>query len=287
MQGCAESVLRPQIRAASVRVLNRAGFDVEFAENEGCCGALVLHLGREQEGLDAVRRNVDAWSGEIAAGLDAIVVTSSGCGTTVKDYGFMLRNDPAYAEKAAMVSNMAKDVSELLDPANLPPERREGSGLLVAYQSPCSMQHGQRLDGKPRRLLEAAGFSVIVPAESHMCCGSAGVYNILQPQIAGHLGDRKAAHLERLGPDVIATGNIGCAVQIGARTTIPIVHTVELIDWAGGGPRPDILAGVRSQTKATCAPLTLISRLSSLHRPARRSPSSEQRPGRLGRQRRP
>ncbi len=241
MQGCAEPVLQPEIRAATVRLLNRVGFDVVFASGEGCCGALVHHMGREQESLAAARRNVDAWNREIEEGLDAIVITTSGCGTTIKDYGFMLRGDPAYAEKAARVSALAKDVSELLDSIELP--KAVGvRKLTVAYHSACSMQHGQKITAAPQRLLKAAGFDVRQPVESHLCCGSAGTYNILQPEIAGKLGDRKVANIERLKPDVIATGNIGCATQIGARTAVPVVHTVELLDWATGGPVPPSLS---------------------------------------------
>lgn len=241
LQGCAEPVLRPEIRAASVRLLNRAGFDVVFASGEVCCGALVHHLGKAAASLEAARRNVDAWTREIeASGLDAIVITASGCGTTIKDYGFMLRSDPAYADKAARVSALAKDVTEFLAQAELPPG--DGRGLTVAYHAACSLQHGQQVTDGPKKLLAAAGFAVRTPAEAHLCCGSAGTYNILQPEIAGQLGDRKAANLDRLDADVIATGNIGCATQIGQRAAIPVVHTVELLDWATGGPLPPALA---------------------------------------------
>ncbi|UIJ45245.1 glycolate oxidase subunit GlcF [Sphingomonas cannabina] len=237
MQGCAEPVLRPEIRAATVRLLNRAGYDVTFAPGEGCCGALVHHMGKDAASLAAARRNVDAWTALIEdGGLDAIVITTSGCGTTIKDYGFMLREDPAYADKAARVSALAKDVSELLVEAELP--AGDGHGLTVAYHAACSLQHGQKVTEAPKRLLADAGYVVRTPVEAHLCCGSAGTYNILQPEIAGKLGDRKAANLARLDADVIATGNIGCAVQIGQRAAIPVVHTVELLDWATGGPKP-------------------------------------------------
>jgi len=240
LQGCAEPVLRPDIRAAAMRLLNRAGFDVVLARGEGCCGALVHHMGREQASLDAARRNVDAWSREIEeSGLDAIVVTASGCGTTIKDYGFMLREDPAYADKAAHVSALAKDISELLQDAALP--EGDGHGLRVAYHAACSLQHGQKITDAPKRLLAAAGYEVRTPAEAHLCCGSAGTYNSLQPEIAGQLGDRKAANLERLEADVIATGNIGCVMQIAQRAGTPVVHTIELLDWATGGPPPEAL----------------------------------------------
>ena len=245
LQGCAEPVLRPQIRAAASRLLARTGYDVVFAAGEGCCGALVSHMGREAEGLAAARRNVDAWSREIdGQGLDAIIVTASGCGTSIKNYGFMLRDDPAYAGKAERVSALARDISEFLKEAGLPAVAAV-PGLTVAYHAACSLQHGQGVTAAPARLLQAAGFTVKQPLEAHLCCGSAGVYNILQPVIAGQLGDRKSEALELLGPDVIATGNIGCAIQIGARAGVPVIHTVELLDWATGGPVPPALRATR------------------------------------------
>ena len=245
--GCAEPVLRPSIRAATVRLLNRCGYDVAAVPGEVCCGALVHHMGRAAESLDAARINVDAWTREIEGkGLDAIVITASGCGTTIKDYGFMLRDDPAYAEKAARVSALAKDVSELL--IALEPELPEGDGrgLTVAYHAACSLQHGQKVTEAPKRLLARVGYLVRTPVEAHLCCGSAGTYNILQPDIAGKLGERKVANLERLHPDLIATGNIGCAMQIGLRASVPVLHTVELIDWATGGPVPGSLSHLSS-----------------------------------------
>jgi glycolate oxidase iron-sulfur subunit len=241
LQGCAEPVLRPEFQAAAVRLLNRSGYDVVFANGEGCCGSLVHHMGREDEGRAAARRNVDAWTREIeAGGLTAIIVTTSGCGTTIKDYGFMLRDDEAYAGKAARVSALAQDISEFLAEADLP--SGDGRGLTVAYHSACSLQHGQKVTDAPKRLLAGAGYAVRTPTEAHLCCGSAGTYNILQPAIAGQLGDRKATNLSRLDADVIATGNIGCAMQIGPRVGVPVVHTVELLDWATGGPVPPQLA---------------------------------------------
>ena len=241
LQGCAEPALRPEIRAATVRLLTRIGFDVVFAEREGCCGALVHHMGQEAAALDAARRNVDSWMRVIATGgLDAIIITASGCGTTIKNYGFMLRSDPAYVDKAAQVSALARDVTEFLAEVDLP--AGEGRGLSVAYHGACSLQHGQKIVDAPRRLLANMGYQVRTPAEAHLCCGSAGTYNILQPDIAGRLGDRKAAHLAQLGADVIATGNIGCATQIGMRSAIPVVHTIELLDWATGGPMPRVLS---------------------------------------------
>jgi glycolate oxidase iron-sulfur subunit len=241
LQGCAEPVLRPQFRAAAVRLIERCGHAVIFAPGEGCCGALVHHMGREDDALAAARRNVDAWMAEIEGkGLDAILVTASGCGTTIKDYGFMLRSDPAYAEKAARVSALTMDISEYLDRIELP--EGNGRGLTVAYHPACSLAHGQGVTEAPKRLLAQAGYSVRVPAEAHLCCGSAGTYNILQSKIANQLGQRKAGHIDRLDADVIATGNIGCATQIARFSAAPVVHTVELLDWATGGPAPAAFA---------------------------------------------
>lgn len=238
MQGCAEPVLLPQIRAAAVRLLNRLGYDVEFASGEGCCGALVHHLGREHESLEFAKRNVDAWWRAIGSEpIDAILITASGCGTLVKDYGFLLRNDSQYAERAAKLSALAKDVSELVTADDIQ-RRRTRRSARVAYHAACSLQHGQKIVAPPKALLEAAGFDVSTPAESHLCCGSAGTYNLLQPEIAEALGRRKVGNLEALTADVIATGNVGCAVQIGSYTHLPVVHVIELLDWATGGPAP-------------------------------------------------
>ena len=240
LEGCAQPVLAPSINAAARRVLARAGIEVVAAPGEGCCGALVHHMGREPESLAFARRNVDAWTRLMDdGGLDAILVTTSGCGTTVKDYGHMLREDPAYRDKAARVSAAAKDVSEYL--AGLELEYPRPAGRVVAYHAACSLQHGQQVRDEPKRLLRAAGFTLREPAESHICCGSAGVYNILQPEIAGRLRARKAANLERMKPEIIAAGNIGCITQIAAGTSTPIVHTIELLDWAQGGPLPEAL----------------------------------------------
>ena len=239
MQGCAESVVRPEIRAATVRVLTRVGYDVIFARNEACCGALVHHMGRDEESLQFARRNVDLWSRTIdaAGGVDAIVITTSGCGTTLKDYGFMLRDEAEYASRALRISSLSKDISELLTADDVR-ARVALQELRVGYHAACSLQHGQKLVAKPKQLLEAAGFDVRVPLESHLCCGSAGTYNILQPEIAAALGQRKAEHLSALDSHWIATGNVGCAMHIATHSKLPVVHTVELLDWATGGPKP-------------------------------------------------
>jgi glycolate oxidase iron-sulfur subunit len=235
LTGCAQAVIAPEINAATVRLLNRLGVEVVLPRDEGCCGAIVHHLGREKQSLGLARANIEAWTREIEGrGLDAIVITASGCGTTVKDYGHMFRNDPAYAEKAARISGLALDVTEYLARLDLPPAER-GKGLTLAYHSACSMQHGQRITTLPKLLLERAGFAVRDVPEGHICCGSAGTYNILQPEIATRLRNRKIRNIASLAPDAIAAGNIGCITQIASGTEIPIFHTVELLDWAYGG----------------------------------------------------
>jgi glycolate oxidase iron-sulfur subunit len=238
LAGCVNDLLSPQINAAAIRVLTRLGVEVVIARGAGCCGSLVHHMGREDEALAQARANIEAWSA--LGGLDAIVITTSGCGTTVKDYGFMLRTDSVYAEPAGKVSALAKDISEYL--ATLPlPADHSAPPLTVAYHSACSLQHGQRVTRQPKDILLKLGFTVKDVPDGHLCCGSAGTYNILQPDIARRLRERKVGTIERLRPDVIAAGNIGCMTQIAAGTKLPAVHTVELIDWATGGPCPPAL----------------------------------------------
>jgi glycolate oxidase iron-sulfur subunit len=247
LQGCAQAVLAPSINAAAIRLLTRQGIEVVLAAGEGCCGALVHHMGREAQAHAQARNNIDVWTNEIEnGGLDAIIVTTSGCGTTIKDYGFMLRGDPAYADKAARVSALAQDISEYL--VRLPlGAAAQSRGLKVAYQAACSLQHGQKITRQPKQLLTEAGFQVSELAEAHLCCGSAGTYNMMQPDIAAALRDRKAANIARTGADVVASGNIGCMTQLAGTITVPIVHTVELLDWAHGGPLPGSLVDVRSR----------------------------------------
>jgi glycolate oxidase iron-sulfur subunit len=242
LTGCVSPVVAPAINAATVRLLTRHGIEVVVAD-EGCCGSLAHHMGRESEALSAARRQIDAWTAEIE-GLDAILVTASGCGTVVKDYGYLLRTDETYAPKALRVSRLAKDISEYLSGLELS-STRDPAGLVVAYHSACSLQHGQKITRAPKELLCKFGFVVKDVAEGHLCCGSAGTYNMLQPELARRLRDRKVGNIEKLKPDVIAAGNIGCITQIAAGTVIPVVHTVELIDWATGGPEPEALAGKR------------------------------------------
>jgi glycolate oxidase iron-sulfur subunit len=238
LAGCINDLLAPQINESAIRVLTRHGFDVVLANGAGCCGSLVHHMGRDDEALAQARAKIDAWGG--LENLDAIVVTTSGCGTTIKDYGFMFRTDPTYAERAQKISCLAKDIAEFLSGVSLQPAAGIPQ-LTVAYHAACSLQHGQKIRSQPKELLGTLGFAVKDVPEGHLCCGSAGTYNILQPAIATRLRERKVDSIERLRPDVIAAGNIGCITQIAAGTSLPIVHTVELIDWATGGPRPSVL----------------------------------------------
>jgi len=260
LAGCVNDLLAPQINAAAIAVLTRHGVEVVVPEGLGCCGALVHHMGREQEALAQARAAVDAFLA--IDGLDAIVITASGCGTTVKDYGFMLRNDPAYAERAARVSALTKDITEYL--AGLPLERAvapnpggaaapDPQGLVVAYHAACSLQHGQRVIRQPKDVLSKLGFVVRDIPEGHLCCGSAGTYNILQTDIARRLRDLKVRTIERVRPDVIAAGNLGCITQIATGTAVPVVHTIELIDWATGGRCPQRLRAHRAAMPAATA----------------------------------
>jgi len=238
LAGCAQQVLRPSINDATIRLLARRGIDVVVASGAGCCGALVHHLGREDEAKAQVRRNVDAWHKEIGKGpVDAILVNASGCGTMVKDYGHILKDDPVYAEKARAVSYLTRDISEFIAGVGIGAPVR-WSSIKVAYHSACSLQHGQCITDEPKALLTQAGYSVVDVPEGHICCGSAGTYNILQPEIATQLRDRKIGNIKSTRPDVVAAGNIGCIVQLAGGMAIPVAHTVELLDWAYGGPVP-------------------------------------------------
>jgi glycolate oxidase iron-sulfur subunit len=250
LAGCAQQVLRPEINDATIRLLARRGVDVEVAPGAGCCGALVHHMGREADAIAMAKRNIDAWMRVIGKGdpIDAVVVNASGCGTTVKDYGHLLAREPKYAERAAKIAGMARDVTEFIGSYDLGPPKR-WSSLRVAYHSACSMQHGQRIIDEPRKLLRNAGFTVVEIPEGHLCCGSAGSYNILQPEIAADLRDRKVENIRSVRPDLVATGNIGCLTQLARGTDIPIAHTVELLDWAYGGPMPRGLEALAKHVK--------------------------------------
>jgi glycolate oxidase iron-sulfur subunit len=246
LQGCAQQVLAPRINQAAINLLTRNGIEVVLVADEQCCGSLTHHMGHDGDALRRARSNVDVWVREADAnGLDAVLVTTSGCGTTIKDYGYMLREDAAYAAKAKRVSALAKDVTEYLSDLDIA-WPRDASGVVVAYHSACSLQHGQKITQAPKELLSKGGFVVKDVPESHLCCGSAGTYNILQPDIARRLRERKIANIASTAPDIVAAGNIGCMVQIGLSsdgggTSFPVAHTVELLDWATGGPPPESL----------------------------------------------
>jgi glycolate oxidase iron-sulfur subunit len=241
LPGCAQRVLAPEINEATVRLLTRHGCEVVMARGSGCCGALLHHLGEETKALELARANIDAWEREcVAEGLDAIIVNASGCGTMVKDYGFIFRDDPAYAEKAMRVASLARDVTEVIATLGLerPSQAVARDYRRVAYHSACSMQHGQGIHSLPKALLTEAGFEPLEIPEAHLCCGSAGTYNMLQPEIAAKLRDRKLANIKAIKPHLVASGNIGCITQLAPSCPVPVVHTVELLDWATGGPSP-------------------------------------------------
>ena len=239
MTGCAQRALNTDINDATIRLLRRLGCEVVIAEGQGCCGALTHHMGKTAESHATAAKNIRAWWREMQGeGLDAIVINTSGCGTTVKDYGHMFRTE-RLAQEAKAVSAIAMDVSEVLMKLDLP--KGADQALTVAYHAACSLQHGQQIKTFPKDLLKRAGFKVVEPKDSHLCCGSAGTYNLMQPEISGQLRARKITTLEAKTPDVIAAGNIGCMMQIGSGTEIPVLHTVELLDWATGGPRPRAL----------------------------------------------
>ncbi|MGL5447206.1 MAG: glycolate oxidase subunit GlcF [Rhabdaerophilum sp.] len=250
LSGCAQPVLAPGINEAAIRVLTRLGIEVVLPKGEGCCGALVHHMGHEKASHHQAEKLIDAWIAEIdGPGLDAIIITASGCGTTIKDYGFMFRDNPAYAEKAKRVSALAKDITEYLATIELAPNRE--TGLTIAYHSACSMQHGQKITDAPKNILRSLGFKVKDVPEGHICCGSAGTYNMLQPEISAKLRARKTRNIAKLKPDAIATGNLGCITQIGLGfeergEPTPILHTIELVDWALGGDRPKALGGEKA-----------------------------------------
>ena len=243
MTGCAQQVLRPSINEATVRLLTRLGCEVVVAEGAGCCGALAHHIGDTAAAEAAARANVAAWERvATTGGLDAIIVNASGCGPTVKDYAFLLRHGPAWAARGAKIARLAKDVSEWVADIGFVGSfagAKIENAPIVVYHAACSLQHGQKVREAPKRLLAEAGFSVREPDEAHLCCGSAGVYNILQSEIAAGLRERKSRHLAATGAAVVATGNIGCLAQLQGASPLPVVHTVELLDWATGGPAPD------------------------------------------------
>jgi glycolate oxidase iron-sulfur subunit len=245
---CAQQVLAPQIDEATVRLLTRHGCEVVIAKGAACCGSLTHHMGRDSRAMMKV--NIDAWTREIeTGGLDAVVINVSGCGVTVKDYGYTFRDDPAYAEKAARISALAKDLCEFMSGLGLAAPTR-ATGQRVAYHAACSLQHGQRILAEPKALLARAGFTVLDVPEGHLCCGSAGTYNMLQPELASALRARKAENIMSVAPEIIAAGNIGCITQIASALALPVVHTVELLDWATGGPAPPGLSALSASAAA-------------------------------------
>ncbi|HUF86219.1 MAG TPA: glycolate oxidase subunit GlcF [Thermohalobaculum sp.] len=246
LTGCAQRALNADINAATIRLLTRHGCEVVIAEGMGCCGALTHHMGKTELAHASAAANIRAWTREMdGEGLDAVIINTSGCGTTVKDYGYMLRLDEGLKADAGRVSAITRDISEFMLEIGL--AEASAPGLRVAYHAACSLQHGQKVTEAPKTLLRACGFTVLEPAEAHLCCGSAGTYNLMQPAIARALQARKVARLEATRPEVIAAGNIGCMMQIGAATGVPVVHTAELLDWATGGPEP---AAIKSRRTA-------------------------------------
>ena len=236
MTGCAQRALDTDINEATIRLLTRHGCDVVIPQGQGCCGALTHHMGKTHESHKSAAKNINSWMKEVnSEGLDAVIINTSGCGTTVKDYGHMFRNDPL-AQDAATISALAKDITEVMVDLGL--NTIEKRNIRVAYHAACSLQHGQQIKLAPKRLLAQAGFTVLEPEDPHLCCGSAGTYNLMQPEISGELKARKVATLEAVEPEIISAGNIGCMMQIGSGTGVPVVHTVELLDWATGGPKP-------------------------------------------------
>ncbi len=236
MTGCAQRALDTDINEATIRLLTRHGCDVVIPQGQGCCGAVTHHMGKTEDSHKSAAKNINSWMAEVKGeGLDAVIINTSGCGTTVKDYGFMFRNDPM-AKDAETISALAKDITEVM--ADIGLNKVEKRDIRVAYHAACSLQHGQQIKLAPKRLLAQAGFTVLEPEDPHLCCGSAGTYNLLQPEISGQLKARKVATLEAVEPEIISAGNIGCMMQIGSGTGVPVVHTVELLDWATGGPKP-------------------------------------------------
>ncbi|OUR79924.1 2-hydroxy-acid oxidase [Alphaproteobacteria bacterium 46_93_T64] len=242
MTGCAQKVLSPDINDATIRLLTRHGVEVIIPKEAGCCGALPLHMGQEDPALAFARKNINAWHEEIIGeGLDAIIINTSGCGTTVKDYGHMFETDPDVSDKASKVAELTMDITEFLADLELDTENFK-SELKIAYHSACSLQHGQRVTDTPKALLVKAGFEVQGVPEAHICCGSAGTYNLLQPELSDRLKKRKVRNIKSVDSDLVAAGNIGCIAQIASGMDIPAVHTVQLLDWASGGPKPDVLS---------------------------------------------
>jgi len=245
LAGCVQKVISPQINEATIRLLNRHGIEVVVPKSIGCCGSLNHHLGKEQLAKESFKHNIKVWYDEyLNNGLDAIISNTSGCGTTLKDYGFIFRADKELKKKAKKISQLTKDISEYLNEnvkLNFIKNEEVQKKYKIAYHSACSMQHGQKIHKEPIDLIKKTGNDVIEIPEGHICCGSAGTYNLLQTDIAKNLLLGKIKNIEKIKPEIISTGNVGCITQIASGTKIPILHTVEIIDWYTGGPKPEIL----------------------------------------------
>jgi glycolate oxidase iron-sulfur subunit len=242
LTGCVQRVISPEINESTIRLLNRHQVEVIVLPEINCCGSLDHHMGKEKAAHELFKKNINLWYDEyLNNGLTAIISNTSGCGTTLKDYGFIFRDDKEMKKKAKKISELTKDVSEFLDKDIKLDFKKNDKTYKIAYHSPCSMQHGQKVHQQPINLIEKTGNEVINIPEGHLCCGSAGTYNILQQKIAQTLLKNKVENIEKVEPDFISTGNIGCMSQISSGTNIPIVHTVEIIDWLTGGPKPDKL----------------------------------------------
>ena len=240
LTGCVQKVISPEINEATIRLLNRHNVEVVVMPDIDCCGSLNHHLGKKDKAENSFVKNIKSWHNEyLANGLDAIISNTSGCGTTLKDYGHIFRNDKELKKQAKKISELTKDITEFLDEnLKLNIKKNEEKKYKIAYHSACSMQHGQKVHDQPKQLISKTGNKVLDIPEGHLCCGSAGTYNILHQKMAKSLLKNKVSNIEKIGPDFISTGNIGCMTQISTGTRIPIIHTVELLDWFTGGPKP-------------------------------------------------
>ena len=240
LTGCVQRVISPEINEATIRLLNRHNVEVVVMPDIECCGSLNHHLGKKEKAEKCFVRNIKSWHSEyLTNGLGAIISNTSGCGTTLKDYGHIFRNDKELKKQAKKISELTKDITEYLDEnLKLNIKKNKEKKYKIAYHSACSMQHGQRIHDQPKQLISKTGNEVLDIPEGHLCCGSAGTYNILHQKMAKSLLKNKVSNIEKIEPDFISTGNIGCMTQISTGTRIPIIHTVELLDWFTGGPKP-------------------------------------------------
>lgn len=229
LEGCVQPTLAPETNAAAARVLDRLGISLIAAPEAGCCGAIDQHLAAPEAAKTAMRRNIDAWWPHIEARCEAIVMTASGCGSLVKEYGHLLRDDPVYAAKAAQISELTEDIGEVLAREDLTP-LRPGKPRRIVFHSPCSLQHGQKLHGVIESILAGLGHELLPVGEAHLCCGSAGTYALLQPELSGQLRERKLSNLLARGPELIATANIGCQSHLAVKSAVPVVHWIRLLE---------------------------------------------------------